>query len=183
MATIAKTKTWAAGNTVAAADLNGNFDTVYQLVNGQIDNANIKSAAGIAETKIDFATPAAHTHYWKAIVWNIPSYLYVDAEASPAGIFRAPTAKTLTACYLNIETAPTGADLIIDILKWDTVSETWISLWATNTENKPTIADGAVSGNTTDFDTTAIVAGDLLKIMIDQVGSTVSGANLSIELI
>ena len=53
MGTITKTKTWADNDNVTFTDINGNFDTVYNEFNGNIDNTNIKSAAGISASKLD----------------------------------------------------------------------------------------------------------------------------------
>lgn len=46
------TTAWADGFALPAAELNSDFDTVYNLVNGNIDNANIASSAAIVQSKI-----------------------------------------------------------------------------------------------------------------------------------
>lgn len=61
MGLVTKTKTFSSGETIQAADHNNNLDTLYTLVNGQIDNANIKSGAGIVESKITFSA-TGHNH-------------------------------------------------------------------------------------------------------------------------
>jgi len=52
MATITKPNTFSAGATIVAAEHNSNFDTIYNEFNGEITNANIKSTAAIADTKL-----------------------------------------------------------------------------------------------------------------------------------
>jgi hypothetical protein len=52
MGTITKTKTWADAETVNYTDLNSDFDTLYNEVNGNLDNDNLDASAGIAVTKI-----------------------------------------------------------------------------------------------------------------------------------
>jgi hypothetical protein len=52
MSVISKPYTFSAGSTIVASEHNANFDTVYNLVNGNIDNANIKSGAGIEDSKL-----------------------------------------------------------------------------------------------------------------------------------
>jgi len=52
MALIVKLYTFSAGATIVASEHNSNFDTVYNEVNGSLDNANIKANAGIAGSKI-----------------------------------------------------------------------------------------------------------------------------------
>jgi hypothetical protein len=53
MGSITKTKTWVDNDNVTYTDLNGNFDTIYNEFNGNIDDANIKSGAAIAASKLD----------------------------------------------------------------------------------------------------------------------------------
>lgn len=53
MAVISKTFTFSAGATIIASEHNTNFDTLYNEVNGNLDNANIKSAAAIAYSKLN----------------------------------------------------------------------------------------------------------------------------------
>ena len=52
MALITKTYTFTAGTTIVAAEHNTNYNTIYNEFNGQIDDANIKSAAGITDGKL-----------------------------------------------------------------------------------------------------------------------------------
>jgi len=61
MGLISKSNTFSAGNTIQASEHNTNFDTVYTLVNGNIEDANVKSTANIQESKILFAT-GGHDH-------------------------------------------------------------------------------------------------------------------------
>ncbi len=60
MGLISKNYTMVAGQIAVAAQVNSDFDTLYTLVNGNIENVNIKSNAAIAGTKInpDFGTQA-----------------------------------------------------------------------------------------------------------------------------
>ena len=50
---MSKNKTWADAENVTYTDLNATFDTLYNAVNGNIDNDNIKAAAAIAASKLD----------------------------------------------------------------------------------------------------------------------------------
>lgn len=61
MGLVTKTYTLTNGAIVQAADHNTNFDTLYTLVNGKLDNANVISNAGIEESKITFAS-GGHDH-------------------------------------------------------------------------------------------------------------------------
>lgn len=52
IALITRPNTFTAGTTVVAAQVNDNENTIYNEFNGNIDNANIKAAAGIVDTKL-----------------------------------------------------------------------------------------------------------------------------------
>ena len=98
----------------------------------------------------------------------------VQASATPQLIVHRSL--TIVKAYVAIKTGPTGADLIIDINKNGT------SIWNSTPANRLKIVAGATSGNEISFDTTALIEGDILTIDIDQIGSTVGGADLTIEL-
>lgn len=78
----------------------------------------------------------------------------------------SPVSGTVGTIYAKVGTAPTDADLNIDINKNGT------SIFSTNL----TIAASATTGNETPS-TTAISAGDVLTLDVDQVGSTVAGGS------
>jgi hypothetical protein len=52
MGLVSKDFTFSAGATIVAAEHNTNFDTLYALVNGNINAANIASNAGIVDTQL-----------------------------------------------------------------------------------------------------------------------------------
>lgn len=53
MATITDPYTWVDGDPITAATQNTRFAALYTAINGNLDNANIKSSAGIAFSKLD----------------------------------------------------------------------------------------------------------------------------------
>ena len=57
MGLITKPNTFSSGATIIAAEHNGNFDTIYTEINGNIDNANVKASAGIVGSKLDLSAP------------------------------------------------------------------------------------------------------------------------------
>lgn len=71
-------------------------------------------------------------------------------------------------------TAPTGADLIFDI------NNNGVSIFAT-AGDRLTIADGSNNSTVGTF-TTALLADDVLEVDIDQIGSTVAGADIVIVI-
>lgn len=99
----------------------------------------------------------------------------VDLATTQTVAITAPYAMTVTGGKLEVGTAPTGAALICDIHKNGT------TLWTTQA-NRPTIAISGTSAAITSPDVTSIAQGDRLLLMIDQVGSTVAGKDLSLTL-
>ena len=83
---------------------------------------------------------------------------------------------TFYKAYAYAKTGPTGADLILDILK------NGASIWA-NGANRLKIVAGQVSGNTSTFDVTTVSQGDLYTIDVDQVGSTIAGQDITVQLL
>jgi hypothetical protein len=77
---------------------------------------------------------------------------------------------------LMVGTAPTGAAIIVDIHKDGTTI-------FTNQANRPQIADGATSGNTTTIDDDEWADGEYLTMDIDQIGSGTAGANLTVIIV
>lgn len=87
----------------------------------------------------------------------------------------APVAGTITNVTATVNTAPTGANLIIDIHK------AGVTIFTTQA-NRPTI----IAGNNDDLsstpDVTSFNADDLFTCDIDQVGSTIAGADLIVQI-
>jgi len=88
----------------------------------------------------------------------------------------APCSLTITKVKLVVKTAPTGAAIIVDINKNGTTI-------FTTQGNRPQIAAGATTGDSGAPDVTALAEGDKLTIDIDQIGSTIAGADLTVEVV
>ncbi|GIH95356.1 hypothetical protein ACFFMN_23630 [Planobispora siamensis] len=77
----------------------------------------------------------------------------------------------------SVGTAPTGAAIIVD------VNINGTTIWSTQA-NRPTIAIGAnTSGKVTNYNTATIADGAYFSIDIDQVGSTVAGSDLTVQIL
>jgi hypothetical protein len=81
---------------------------------------------------------------------------------------------TFGTCRVTATTSPTGADLIIDINKNGTTI-------FTTQANRPRVTAGGVTGTGTP-DVTTLANGDYLTVDVDQVGSTVPGANVTVQI-
>jgi hypothetical protein len=107
---------------------------------------------------------------------NVASFVFAHngTAVTGVGVSRIPlaAASTITGVTASSNTAPTGASLKFDVNKNGTTI-------FTTPANRPTLA---ISANETSAqavpDVTALAAGDYLTADIDQVGSTVAGADL-----
>jgi hypothetical protein len=52
MPVVSKPNTYSAGTTAVAAQVNANEDALYNAINGNLDNDNIKASAGIVDSKL-----------------------------------------------------------------------------------------------------------------------------------
>ncbi len=92
--------------------------------------------------------------------------------------FYNDTGRTLTiaAVRATVGTSPTGAAVIVDVNKNG-------STIFTTQANRPTVAiSGVTSGKVTSMNVTTLADGDYLTCDVDQIGSTVAGANLTVQV-
>lgn len=87
----------------------------------------------------------------------------------------APDALTINNVLVSVGTAPTGSSLIFDVNKNGTTV-------FTTQANRPTITASSNTDLTSAPDVTSLSAGDYLTIDIDQIGSTVAGANAVVQI-
>lgn len=101
------------------------------------------------------------------------------ALAVGAGTFRYPNksgvTRTIHSVTASVNTAPTGASVIVDVNKNGTTI-------FTTQGNRPTIAASGFT-NTGTPDVTSWADGDYLQIDVDQIGSTIAGADLTIVVV
>ena len=81
---------------------------------------------------------------------------------------------TFVEATAHVDTAPTGADIIVDINKEGSTIFDATKVVIAATEN---------DGSSTDFLVATIADGETITADIDQVGSTVAGEDLTIELL
>lgn len=108
-------------------------------------------------------------------VFTVSGGLITGTSVTPALI--VPKALTITKAYAFVKTVNTEADLIIDINKGGS------TIWSTQ-GNRLTIPAGDADGiaTQTTFNTTALAENDTLTLDIDQVGSTIPGSDLTVEI-
>lgn len=111
----------------------------------------------------------------------IPPFAIVGAVTTGAGALRwyNDTGQSLTIRNIRatVGTAPTGASLIVD------VNKNGSTIFSTQA-NRPTITAGNnSSGKVTAINTTTVADGDYLTVDVDQIGSTVAGSNLTVQIL
>jgi len=172
MATVTKSKTWADNEGVNYSDMNANFDTIYSLVNGNIDNDNIKSSAAIAASKIAFATTVWNRGVLSLSTSDISVGTGKDEFTIPQTI---PATKwVIESVEVEVDTAPTsGKTLTIDLNKGGT----------TMLSAPISVADSAIisTGNTPSV--TALSAGDRITIDIDTATAGIASTRVRVNVI
>jgi len=91
-----------------------------------------------------------------------------------------PDTAQITRVDLIVTANPVGATIIVDIEYSDDNGGSWTTVFTGGT-NRPLIADGSKTGNTTTIDVPSVVKNTrLYRAKVAQVGSTTAGSNLSI---
>jgi hypothetical protein len=192
------------GDPAMGGDLTGTASNA-QLATGAIVDADVNNSAAIAQSKIanlttDLAAKINSSEKGAANgvaqldgsgkvnpgqlqtsnITKVLPYSYMGNVSTGPGNFRlyndTGATWTITGVRASVGTAPTGAALIVDINKNGTTI-------FTTQANRPTIAAAAnTSGNVTAIDITTVAAGEFLTVDIDQTGSTVTGADLTVQL-
>lgn len=185
--------TWTAGDIITEAKMDNmvaNDRAVDAMNNGiQLDEradpstpaANklhlyAKDKSGIPTVYVinDAGTVYELSETTPSLVFTLEGTLFTGTSLTPTLII--PKALTITKAYLYVKTVNTGASLIVDINKNGT------SIWNATQANRLTLAAADADGKTTQssFDTTSLAEEDLLTLDVDQVGSTIAGADLTV---
>jgi hypothetical protein len=147
---------------------------VYKASSGQTaDLQQWQNSSGAVQTNID----ANGYTFPRPIIFVLGSGTPCTVGANLTNQVMIERNGKIVKAYINAKTAPTGSALIVDILKNGT------SIWNVNTGNRLQIAASATSGTQTSFDTTTVAEGDLFSINIAQVGSTIAGQDVTVQLL
>jgi hypothetical protein len=120
----------------------------------------------------DWTALQAHTR----LDWGLCGAANCSVSMDVAYSYIVTVAQSVDKCYAYAKTGPTGADMLVDLLKNGTDS-----IFTT----RLTIAADANAGTSTAFNAFAadLAEGDFLELVIDQVGSTLPGRYLSVTCI
>lgn len=151
-----------------------------QTVAGKVDKATLTTDGDLLTreggvpapiTRADLAADPAFLETFAPFDWEviISGTAATGVNVIPPG-FRVPKAFTLTALYLRVGTAPTGASLTVNIVRSGVTIAT------------ASILSGATSGSSTGL-SVELAAGDIVTVDITSIGSTVAGADLAVQLV
>lgn len=108
------------------------------------------------------------------LLWTFSGNLAVGA--SPLRIYNtAANSFQIQKVFLAINTPPTGSSVIVDVHK------NGVTIF-TNQANCPQIAAGQYTGQSTAIDVTTWAVGEYLTVEVDQIGSSVPGADLTVQV-
>ena len=144
----------------------------------------------LSEGQLSYVQDADKHYRWDGSTWDefgvpgagVPDSI-VFAQTGTVAIVTGATrwyndtgaALTLLSVRASVGTAPTGADLIVDLnLNGTTV-------WSTQA-NRATIAAGANTGESATFNTSSVPDGSYLTADVDQVGSGTPGSDLTVTV-
>ena len=136
--------------------------------------SNAVTSTKIADGSISFAKISFDIN--RQLAWYEDGVLSTGTSKGPLRRLDANVA--LVSCYIYVKTAPTGAAIIVDILKSTTPNGTFTSIFTAT----PQISAAGFSGNSTGFVSANLSAGDYLRFDITQVGSTIAGSSLTCDL-
>jgi hypothetical protein len=101
----------------------------------------------------------------------------LTVASSPLRIYNCFGAtRTISKVFISVNTAPTGASILVDVnLDGTTIFSTQ--------SNRPAITATNFTGVTTTIDVASWQDGHYLTVDVDQIGSTIAGANLTIHIV
>lgn len=152
----------------------GSIDALTTLSGASVVTRNLVGSQNATSGSI-LVSRTGNTPEWKTSTSTLVWYLEGDlvTGANQGATVTMPFGMTVTGIDLHVKTAPTGAALIVDI------NENGSTMYST----RPQISDGATTEAGTEvLSDTDLAAGSVITLDIDQVGSTVAGSSITVEL-
>lgn len=171
MGTVVKPNTYVAGSTITASEVNSNEDTLYTLVNGNIDNANLDASASIAYTKLALTGTLTDDDVANTADIKLGTItLVIDGgggvlQTGITGDIEVPFACAITAVtMLADQSTTTTIDIWKDVFanyppdNADSITASAVPTITADTNSQDTTLSGW---------TTAVTAGDTLRFNVD----------------
>jgi hypothetical protein len=149
------------------------FDATVPVTQAFSDVAATGAAVVAARRDHVHGMPAAPATATTTYVYSYAGSLVAFTSIMPIGPVAAGNIGTVE---INVGTAPLGQAVIVDILKNGT------SIYNLTPANRPQIAAGGSTGTGGAPDSPAVLTTDRLTVKIAQVGSTLAGAALTVQI-
>jgi len=133
------------------------------------------SPAGV--TTVQTAIEKLYNDGPSGFLWSVYTFTVKGSLSTSSGTtrFYAPGPMTIDEVMIAADTAPTGQSVLVDInLNGTTIF--------TDQGKRPEITAGNNEGTSDTPDVTALVKNDYLTMDVDQVGSTIAGGNLTVQV-
>ena len=112
------------------------------------------------------------------IMFAVPGTLAVGDDQAPWYICAISTGLELVETVIAVKTAPTGSHILVDIEQSGNCGGGWHSIYS----SRPNLSCNSRCATSGTISTRYISKGDALRLNIDQVGSGVVGADLTVSL-
>lgn len=155
---------------VVAANAVGALTPIPVGADTEVLTADSSDAEGV-----DWQTSAGGPGQRVTVTWSRDGAATVTAGAM-RWYNRTGAARTVHGVWPAAGTAPTGADLVVD------VNKNGATIFSTQA-NRPRVAAGGNGGALAVPDVTSIADGDYLTVDIDAVGSGVAGADVTVGVV
>lgn len=151
----------------------------YSIEVADISSAQTFSSKTLTSTTIGATSTSSISStgmiFPKVITWVLASGTDATTGTDKTNTIVAPFDGTIVKWQIVAKTGPSGADLICDInINAGTIFA--------GSGDQPTITDGGTSGSGNTFSNSSFLAGDLFTVDIDQVGSSVAGQDITLQL-
>lgn len=171
---LSASKVWDLLEVLTSADLNGVIQGIIDYINNTVLGETSHVHDGTDAARVSYLDLNDKPSDKNAFVFPVTGTLTTGTDKAPLKHEMWENG-TIVEVRAVVKTAPTGSVIRLDI------NDDGVSIWSAG--NRPTIAAGAVAGNTSTIDNPTVTKGSILTLDIDDVGSGVAGADLTVYVI
>ena len=172
-------KTWVAGEVLSAADQNAEFNRGLTTFNDAFDVSTGHDHDGTNSKLMSYVSLNDKPSDLNAYVMPVVGVLTVVDDAA-AVWHRIMETSSIVEVQAAIKTAPTGANIILDV-ETSSDGSSWSSIW--DPGDRLSIVATNKLANTTTITTPTVTKGHVLRVNVDQIGSTVAGSDLTVNVV
>jgi hypothetical protein len=176
--------TLAATGALTVTDLTLGSDAAGDMFYKTSATVTARLAKGTAEQVLHMNSGATAPEWAAADSRGMEFFIAGNAYVAENIVWKViPVAfSSISKVVITVVTAPTGANLIVDVNYHASAAASATTIFTTQ-GNRPEIAAAAYTDDSGTPDVTSLAAGGVIGISIDQIGSTVAGADLMVTLV